>query len=269
MERLFAMFDRCLNLVLAQTGSGNTEAVAEPPTSLLDFVQAGGTVGYIIILLSLVATTMVVIHFIQIRRDALAPPHVVDELDRLLKSRQVSQALELCRDPANACFLTHIMRSGLTRYTRSAFGALELKAALEEAGQERVAKLIRSTEGLALVAAIAPMLGLLGTVVGINGAFSTISTAEGFSRPDQLAGDISLALVTTIMGLVLAIPAMSAVTFFRNRIDALSASIGSTVSELSMHLEQESGLMPSAQGGAPGVGQGVGQAGAGGQAARG
>lgn len=261
------MLDRCLNLVLAQTGGGDADAVSEPPSSLLDFVQAGGTVGFIIILLSLVATTMVVVHFIQIRRDALAPPHVVDELDRLLKGRQISQALELCRDPANACFLTHIMRTGLTRYTRSAFGALELKSALEEAGQERVAKLIRSTEGLALVAAIAPMLGLLGTVVGINGAFSTISTAEGFSRPDQLAGDISLALVTTIMGLVLAIPAMSAVTFFRNRIDALSASIGSTVSELSMHLEQESGLMPSAAAGGTG---GVAAGGSGGgQAARG
>lgn len=237
------MLDFALNLMLAQTSDNGS--APEPPSSLLDFVQAGGTVGYIIILLSLVATTMVVIHFIQIRRDALAPPFVVDELDRMLRNRQVGQALDFCRDPANACFLTHVMHTGLTRFARSAFGALELKSALEEAGQERVARLIRSTEGLALVAAIAPMLGLLGTVVGINGAFATISTAEGFSRPDQLAGDISLALVTTIMGLVLAIPAMSAVTFFRNRIDALSASIGSTVAELSMHLEQDSGLAPA------------------------
>ena len=239
-------------IALAQsTATPPADSMGAPPESLLDFIQAGGTVGYIIILLSIVATTMVVVHIIQIRRDALAPPDAVEELDRMLRQRQVGPALEFCRDPANACFLTHIMRAGLTRYTRSAFGALELKAALEEAGQERVAKLIRSTEGLALVAGVAPMLGLLGTVVGINGAFATISTAEGFSRPDRLAGDISLALVTTIMGLVLAIPAMSAVTFFRNRIDALAASIGSTIAELSMHLEQESGLGPATPASAP------------------
>jgi biopolymer transport protein ExbB len=220
--------------------------VAAPSNSMLDFIAAGGTIGYLIIVLSLVGLTMVVIHFIQIRRDALAPPAIVDELDRLLAQRQVGRALEFCRDPANACFLTHVMNAGLTRYTRSAFGALELKSALEEAGQERVARMIRSTDGLALLATIAPMLGLLGTVVGINSAFATISTAESMSRSNELASAISMALITTIMGLVLAIPAMAAATFFRNRIDALAASVGSTVAALSLHLEQESGLAPAA-----------------------
>jgi len=100
------------------------------------------------------------------------------------------------------------------------------------------------TDGLALVASIAPMLGLLGTVVGINGAFATISSADGFSRPDQLAGDISLALVTTIMGLVLAIPATSAVTYFRNRIEKLAADIAVVVDELAIYLETPAGPAP-------------------------
>jgi len=73
---------------------------------------------------------------------------------------------------------------------------------------------------------------------GINGAFSTISTAEGVGRSDALAGDISLALVTTIMGLILAIPTTAAVTYFRNRIDGLATDIATIVDDLALHLEQ-------------------------------
>ena len=89
------------------------------------------------------------------------------------------------------------------------------------------------------------MLGLLGTVLGLTGAFSTISQTEGFARPDQLAGDISLALVTTILGLVVAIPVTAIVAFFRNRIDTLASSIAATIDDLASHLEDQApGISP-------------------------
>ncbi len=118
------------------------------------------------------------------------------------------------------------------------------KAALEEAGKEQVARLYRSTDGLGLIAAIAPMLGLFGTVVGMVGAFNTISSTEGFARPDELAGDISQALVTTLMGLVLAIPATAAFTYFRNRIDHLAAEIGTIVEDLASLAERAAAAPP-------------------------
>ncbi len=207
--------------------------------SILEFVQAGGTIGYIIMLLSLVAVAMAVMHVLQIRASSLAPERIADDLHDMLGQGRVDDAIEYCDQPDNACFLTRVVAAGLSRYRRSPFGSLELKGALQEAGEEQVSRLYRSTDGLALVAGIAPMLGLLGTVVGINGAFATIATAEGFARPDQLAGDISLALVTTIMGLTLAIPTTAAVTFFRNRIDTLAGDIGAVVDELAAHLEEE------------------------------
>ena len=240
----------CATVVLAQTES--TDGM-----SLLEFIRAGGTIGYIIILLSFVALAMAVIHVVQIRESSLAPQRVGEDLHHLLGQGRVDEAIEYCDQPDNACFLTRVVAAGLSRYRRSPFGSLELKGALEEAGQEQVARLYRSTDGLALVAGIAPMLGLLGTVVGINGAFATISTAEGFARPDQLAGDISLALVTTIMGLTLAIPTTAAVTFFRNRIDTLAGDIGAVVDELAAHLEEERpGGAGQGPGGAPARGCG-------------
>ena len=174
----------------------------------------------------------------------------------------MDDAIRFCDAPENASFLATVVGAGLSRYRRSPFGVLELKGALEQAGQEEIARLYRSTDAMALIAGIAPMLGLLGTVVGILGAFSTISTGEGFSRPDQLAGDISLALVTTIMGLTLAIPATAAVTFFRNRIDTLAGHVASTVDELAVHLERGSGA-GARPGGAPASSPASGGAGGG------
>lgn len=209
-----------------------------PSTSLLELIQAGGAIGYIIIMLSLVAVALAIFHVFQIRETALAPPGLVDELDRLLQKHKVDEAIEFCDDPENSAFITSVMSAGLLRYKRSPFGSLELKSSLEDAGRDQVARLYRSTDAMALLATIAPMLGLLGTVVGINGAFATISQAEGIGRADALAGDISLALVTTIMGLILAIPTTAAVTFFRNRIDGLASDIATVIDDLALHLEK-------------------------------
>jgi len=206
--------------------------------SLLERVHSGGVIGYVIILLSFVAVALIVVHLVRIREQALAPHAIVDELDRMLRKGDVDGALAACRLPDNQCFLTSVLGAGLSRYRRSPFGALELKGALEEAGQEQIARLYRSTDALALIAGVAPMLGLLGTVVGLTGAFSTIAGTEGFARPDQLAGDISLALVTTILGLTLAIPLTAVVTYFRNRIDSLAGAVASIVDELAAHVEQ-------------------------------
>lgn len=207
--------------------------------SVIDLIVAGGPIGYFIILMSVVALALGVLHLFQLRESVLAPPEIVDKLDVMLRQGRTADAQRFCEDATNHCFLTRVMGAGLSRYRRSPFGALELKSALEDAGQDRVARLYRSTDGLALIASIAPMLGLLGTVVGINGAFSTISQTEGFARPDQLAGDISLALVTTIQGLFVAIPVIAAVTFFRNRIDTLAGDVAETIDSLASHLESE------------------------------
>jgi len=212
----------------------------QPPggASLIDLIMAGGAIGFVIMLLSLVAMALAIFHIFQIREAALAPQGIVDELHRLLTKHNVDGAIAYCDEPENHTFLASVMSAGLLRYKRSPFGSLELKSALEDAGRDQIAKLYRSTDGMALVATIAPMLGLLGTVVGINGAFSTISTAEGVGRSDALAGDISLALVTTIMGLILAIPTTAAVTYFRNRIDSLACDVATIVDDLALHLEQ-------------------------------
>jgi biopolymer transport protein ExbB len=98
-----------------------------------------------------------------------------------------------------------------------------MERAMEEAAQVQVATLLRRVEWLNLMGNIGPMLGLLGTVWGMILAFFTIVAMGGMPHPGDLAGAIGTALVTTLTGLMIAIPALSVYATMRHRIDALTA----------------------------------------------
>ena len=223
--------------VLAQTESTGHS------TSVWKMIQAGGFIGYILIALSILALTMIIIHVLQIRRKALIPPEQVDVLDSMLARGDVAGALEYCVLPDNDSYLTRILAAGLTRFQKSAFGAFEVKNAIEEAGAEQTARLYRSTDVLSVIGSISPLLGLTGTVLGIVGAFETLSQG---TAPDHkaLAGHISLALVNTLLGLIVAIPCMALFTYFRNRIDALAAEAAIEMERLLLHLESSGAGRP-------------------------
>lgn len=218
-----------------------TAGGAKPSSSLLKIIQSGGVIGWIIIGLSVLALTMIIMHLAQIRRRVLVPPEHVEALDGLLARGDVVGSLEYCLKPENDSYMTRILAAGLTRFQRSAFGAFEIKSAVEEAGEEQSARLYRSTDVLSVIGSISPLLGLLGTVLGIVGAFETLSAG---ATPDHkaLAGNISLALVTTLLGLIVAIPCMALFTYFRNRIDALAAEAALEIERLLLHLESPAGM---------------------------
>jgi biopolymer transport protein ExbB len=218
------------------TGTITTAAGQSTGVSWLQTVQSGGIIGYVILGLSVVALALIVMHVVQIRRNALLPPHQIEALDDMLTRGDVKASLEYCLSPDNDSYLTRILVAGLTRFQRSAFGAFEVKNAIEEAGEDQTARLYRSTDALGVIGAIAPLLGLLGTVLGMVGAFESLSRSAT-ANPEDLAKNISLALVTTLMGLTLAIPCIALFTFFRNRIDAIGSEAGMEIERLVLYLE--------------------------------
>jgi biopolymer transport protein ExbB len=209
-----------------------------------DTIQAGGLVGYIIIGLSVLALALIIMHLVQIRRAALIPPEQLDELDQLLSQGNAAGALDRCYQPGSDSYFTRIMAAGLTRYQKSAFGAFEIKNAIEEAGEDQTARLYRSTDALGVIGSIAPLLGLLGTVLGMVGAFETLSRTATPNH-EELAANISLALVTTLMGLVLAIPCIALHRYFGNRIDALASEAALEIERLVLHLESTGAVRPT------------------------
>jgi biopolymer transport protein ExbB len=225
-------------LFLAQDGAARR-------TNWFEIIQSGGLIGYILILLSVFAMAMVIMQVMQLRRKSIIPPQHVEVLDSFLSRGDINASLDYCLKPENDSFITRILATGLTRYQRSAFGAFEIKNAVEEAGEEQTARLYRATDVLSVIGSVAPLLGLLGTVLGMVGAFDTLGAG---TSPDhtQLAKEISLALVCTLLGLVLAIPCLALFTFFRNRIDALAAEAAREIERLLLYLEATPGARPVA-----------------------
>lgn len=220
--------------------------------SLLTYITGGGVIGWIIVLLSILALCLVVIHAVQIRRASLLPSNQVVAIRDMLTDGRVDAALDYCNQAANDSFLTRILAPGLTRFLRSPFGAFEIKQSIEEAGQEQAARLYRATDGLGIIGTVAPLLGLLGTVQGMIGAFDTVasSAVNDANYYEALAGNISLALITTMQGLIVAIPCVTLFTVFRNRIDAIASEAGQELDRMVLLLEASG---DAASGGAAGM----------------
>lgn len=215
------------------------EENTQPPT-ILTMVFGGNALGLVIValilLLSVASVYYIIEHFLTITRRRLMPDSVLDELERLILHGEVNKAIELCNQKESYSMATEVVLAGLNRYKSSEFGFAEYRSAVEEAGEDQTGKLYRRTEVLNVIGAIAPMLGLTGTVLGMIEAFTTIAALEGMARPQELAGGIGQALITTLLGLVVAIPTMVAFSFFRNKIDSLVAEAGKRIERVMMPL---------------------------------
>jgi len=185
--------------------------------TLWSLIQEGGIVGYIIILLSLVAVALMIEYALSLRRTVLMPPNFADDVLKLLMQGQPNAALQKCQnDPST---LAQVLYAGMTQYE---FGWDAVEKSAEEATAEQASRLYRKVEYLNVIGNIAPMLGLLGTVIGMVIAFQQMSeSAGGYGRAADLARGIYLALITTIEGLLVAIPCLAAHSFFVSRIATL------------------------------------------------
>ena len=145
------------------------------------------------------------------------PPGFADEVLKLLIQGQPAAALQKCqKDP---CALAQILYAGMTQYE---FGWDAVEKSAEEATAEQASRLYRKVEYLNVIGNITPMLGLLGTVVGMVLAFQQMADSSGgYGRAADFAEGIYLALITTIQGLLVAIPCVAAHSLFANRIATL------------------------------------------------
>ena len=221
------------------TGEGSGSGSRAKP-SLFGMAFSGDLFGVmiviVIILLSIVSAFFVIEHAITISKGKLMPEYVLQELDQRIARGEISEAVEFCAMPENYCMASDVVLAGLERFQASDFGFAEYKAAVEEAGEDHTGSLYRKTEVLGVIGAIAPMLGLTGTVLGMISAFNELAVSDGMAEPTKLAGGIGQALITTLFGLVVAIPTMVAYSFFRNKIDSIVAEAGKRIERIMMPL---------------------------------
>jgi len=188
----------------------------------LDIIFAGGVTGLMIVLLlvalSMLALALVVEHMLTLQRKVLAPNGLAEKVSKALGEGDLPAAASACDQQPS--FLASVLRPALGE-VEGGWGAVE--KSLEDAAGDQAARLFRKIEYLSVIGNIAPMVGLLGTVVGMIFAFQEVAQTQGAARAAELASGIYQALVTTVGGLLVAIPSLAAFAVFRNRVDGLVA----------------------------------------------
>ena len=178
-------------------------------------VKSGGWLMVPIILCSMVSLAIIAERFWSLRIDKVLPKHLVSTVWNAVKKGTFKTSdLELLRKQSA---LGKILSAGLINRNQP---RERIKQSIEERGREVVHELERFIDVLGTIASISPLLGLLGTVVGMISVFATITT-HGVGDPGALAGGISQAMVTTAAGLSVAIVSLIFYRYFRRRIDTI------------------------------------------------
>ena len=175
--------------------------------------------GNIIVILLLVMSAVVMgfslMLVMKFRRNTVIPEETRDEIEALLAEKKYRDAIEFAQEEES--YLGQVASAALNE---AANGYAAMERAVEEAGDAVAAKMLRPIEYLNVLGNISPMIGLFGTVFGMIVAFQKLVEGGGAADPAELAGGISTALVTTFWGLVVAIPALTAYSLIRNKVDA-------------------------------------------------
>ncbi len=196
---------------------GQTSGGASGGGSVLEFIQAGGIVGLVIILLSFVGAALVIDAFLKIKKDKLLPEDLAEKSIQLARTGQFTELRTCCK--ADPSMLGSIVGNAIDE---GDWGLDAVREHVEQEGSRQLTRLHQRVSYIGLIASIAPMLGLLGTVVGMIRAFEVLGAAKGAARPDELAVGISQALVTTCMGLVVAVPLLFFHALLRDRVTRIS-----------------------------------------------
>ena len=206
---------------------------------IIDIIFSGGIIGsgiiFLLLGLSLTAAYLIFDHVMTIRRKDLMPDGLGDQVRQSLMKGDVAGAQAACSGQPS--LLSFVLLHGISELE---FGWNSVEKSLEDALAEQSARLFRKIEYLSVIGNIAPMIGLLGTVIGMILAFQQVAATQGLASAPQLAQGIYQALVTTVGGLIVAIPSIGAFAIFRNRIDQFVAEAAYTAQHVFAPLRRKS-----------------------------
>ncbi|MEZ6104560.1 MAG: MotA/TolQ/ExbB proton channel family protein [Pirellulaceae bacterium] len=206
-------------------GGGDAPAASGGQKNALFWLFESLGLLYIVLflLLSFIFVALVIMNLLTARRESMCPVHLIQGFEACLNEQKYQEAYELAK--ADESVLGNVLSAGLAKLSSGYEQAVE---AMQEVGEEENMKLEHRLSYINLVAQIAPMVGLFGTVHGMIDSFYVIANGGGTPDPNKLADGISKALVTTLIGLMIAIPAMAVFRILFNRVQRLVLEIGIT-----------------------------------------
>ncbi len=182
---------------------------------MLELFKAGGWLMFPLFACSVIAIGIIAERFWSLQTRRIAPPELITQIWQWLRYNQVDQ--DRIKSLQKNSPLGRILAAGLM--DRNAARDIT-KESIEDTGRHVTAMMEKNLNTLGTIAAISPLIGLLGTVVGMIKVFAAITTS-GVGNPETLAGGISEALITTAAGLVVAIPSVIFYRYFRGKINHL------------------------------------------------
>jgi len=190
-----------------------------PGILVFELILSGGVLVWLIILCSIIALAIIIERFWTLKRSAVTPFGLMDKVEQLLDADELDAGgvAEIRRSSP----LGRILAAGMVNVDQH---RVVMKEAVEEAGRHVIHELEKYLNSLGTIATITPLLGLLGTVIGMIDVFAAI-TSSGVGNPEVLAGGISKALVTTAAGLSVGIPSLMFYRFFRGRIAEIAVDM--------------------------------------------
>lgn len=228
-------------LVVALAGAAGaqvTDDVAQAATSAArtgmswaEIIETGGWLMYVLGAMSIAALALILYFLATLRREQVIPRRFIEGVRGLIRDGRVVEAQNACRAEKSA--IAAILGSALDYVLRTNRTDAGLLREIVEGEGGRQATIIQNqTQYLLDIAVIAPMVGLLGTVMGMLTAFNAVALDLAKAKPMLLAGGVSQALITTVAGLLVAIPAMIAYAYFRGRTSRLISDLEKTSADL-------------------------------------
>lgn len=205
---------------------------------MFELVQAGGWLMIPILLCSIISAAICVERFWTLRSQQIVPKNLLAQVWNWIKNNEMDN--KKLRELRAGSPLGQILAAGIANHRR---GREQMKEAIEEVASQVVHEMERYLNTLGTVAAITPLLGLLGTVIGMIKVFTAIRL-EGTGNAAVLAGGISEALITTAAGLTVAIPSLFFYRFFQRKVDELVISMEQEALKLVEVLNTDRTSMP-------------------------
>jgi biopolymer transport protein ExbB len=233
---------------LAQTAAAAPGATEEKPQGLIHLILQNMNDGvfWTIAALSIIGLTLIIQAFIKNRASVFMPEETTNQIREMIAQRKFKELIDFTE--TDDSFISKALNPALKR----APSFSSMKEAMETAIGEQTAEQFRRIEYLNIIGNLGPLLGLLGTVLGMITAFSAMEAAHGSADPSKLAGGISQALTHTFLGLFLAIPCLAAFGILRTIVDRLTVR-GALIAEELLLMIKPAEAKPAAAGGIPGA----------------
>lgn len=200
---------------------------------MVEWFSKGGPAMWPILISSIVALAVFLERLFTLRRSKVVPTAFLETVRRLLSQQKISEAQTLCEQDTSP--LASILQAGIQNRGKP---RNQIKESLEDRGKQESLQLSKFIGALGTVAHIAPLLGLLGTVLGMTNVFQVIME-KGVGNAQSLAGGISEALITTVAGLIVAIPTLVAYRYLTARVKAYVTEIEGHSLSLMDQLERQ------------------------------